>query len=143
MATNEINRYGYWLSVPVREDAESGSPIVFGSRPGVVQNIHKPEREPIPGYVALPPQSGFNLSGERLDDDNLLPEGTVFASVAFVGVWAFEIEGADTVTLGDAVYYNTADDTLSLGSGDVLYGHVVNRGTDGRLHVLLAGVTGA
>lgn len=144
MATNEINRYGHWLAVPVRKDAESGSPVLLGDTvPGVVQNIHKPEREPIPGYVALPTQSGFNLSGEDVADSGLYPPDTVSASVAFIGVWAFEIDGADTAVIGDAVYYNMADDTLALGSGDVLYGHVVNRGTDGRLHVLLAGVTGA
>jgi len=141
MATNEINKYGHWLSVPVRDDAQSGDPVVFGGRPGVVQVAYTPEREPIPGYVALPAQSGFNLSGQELENQDMLPEGTKFASVAFIGVWAFEIEG-DSVTFGDAVYYDGGTDTLSL-TGDTLFGHVVNRGTDGRLHVLLASTTGA
>lgn len=140
MATNEINKYGHWLSVPVHEDAQSGDPIIFGGRPGVVQVAYNPERESIPGYVALPVQTGFNLSGQELENQDLMPADSKFASVAFIGVWAFEIEHT-SVTLGDAVYYDTTTNTLSL-TGDTLYGHVVNRGTDGRLHVLLASTTG-
>lgn len=142
MATNEIHKYGHWLSVPVREDAQSGDPIMFGTRPGVVQVAYNPEPEQIPGYVALPVQTGFNLSGEDLEEQDMMPADTKFASVAFIGVWAFEIEDSDGVSYGDPVYYDDSDNSLSL-SGETLYGHVTGRGTDGRLHVLLAGVTGA
>ena len=140
MATNEIFRYGDWLTVPVPEDAEVGDAVVWGDVapiPGVIQVMYGPERPEIPGYEAYPVFTGFNESGADIDP-TLMPTGSVFGSVAFRGVWAFEIEGADTATLGDAVYYN---DGLTLASGGVLYGHVQNRGTDGRLHVRLAAVS--
>lgn len=138
MATNEINKYGDWLTVPVPEDAVSGDPVLFaGSVPGVVQVAYEAEREEIPGYEALPPQSGFNESGSAIGD--LMPSDMKFASVAFRGVWAFEISGGSDATIGDTVYYSDGELTLSSGGGDnSAYGHVINRGTDGRLHVRLA-----
>lgn len=141
MATNEIYRYGDWLTVPVPDDAAVGDPVVWGGGagiPGVIQVMYVPERPEIPGYEALPVATGFNESGEAIDP-NLIPEGTVFGSVAFRGVWAFEIEGGDTVEIGAPVYFT--DGELSLTAGGVLYGHVHNRGTDGRLHVRLAAVS--
>lgn len=141
MATNEINKDGWYLSVPVPETKNVGDPVVVGGSPAVIQNMYKPEREPIPGYAAFPQLNGFNLDGSELPT-GLMPPNTVFASVAYKGVWAFEITGADTVTLLDPVYYNAGE--LTLTAGGELFGHVVNRGTDGRLHVRLASVaTGA
>lgn len=141
MATNEIFRYGDWLPVPVPEDAEVGDPVVWGDEapiPGVIQVMYQPERPEIPGYEAYPVFTGFNESGADIDP-GLMPADSVFGSVAFRGVWAFEIEGAEGATLGDAVYFNGGE--LTLASGGVLYGHVHNRGTDGRLHVRLAAVS--
>lgn len=137
MATNEINKYGDWLTVPVPEDATSGDPVLFaGSVPGVVQVAYEPDREDIPGYEALPTQTGFNESGAAIGD--LMPSGMKFASVAFRGVWAFEITGSGDATIGDAVYYSGGELSLSGGEGAGAFGHVINRGTDGRLHVRLA-----
>lgn len=141
MATNEIHKYGDWLTVPVPEDAEAGDPIIFGDAPGipgVIQVMYQPELPELPGYIAIPRVPNGNESGEDIDDD-LMPADSVFGSVAFRGVWAFEIDGADTATIGDAVYLS--GDTLALGSGDALFGHVTNRATDGRLHVRLAAVS--
>lgn len=141
MATNEIYRYGDWLTVPVSEDAAVGDPVVWGEAPGipgVIQVMYVPERPEIPGYEAYPVMTGFNESGADIAE-GLLPEGTVFGSVAFRGVWTFEIEGAEDVELGAAVYYE--DGELSLTAGGVFFGHVHNRGTDGRLHVRLAAVS--
>lgn len=139
MATNEINKYGDWLTVPVSEDAVSGDPVLFaGSIPGVVQVAYEDERPEIPGYEALPTQTGFNESGAAIG--GLMPDGMKFASVAFRGVWAFEIDGAGDATIGDAVHYSDGELSLSGGEGSSAFGHVINRGTDGRLHVRLAAV---
>jgi len=141
MATNEIKKYGDWLTVPVPADAEAGDPVVFGEGagiPGVIQVMYQEELPDLPGYITIPRVPNGNEDGSAIDD-GLLPADTVFGSVAFRGVWAFEIEDADTVTLGAAVYFEDGD--LSLTAGGVLYGHVTNRGTDGRLHVRLAAVS--
>lgn len=141
MATNEIHKYGDWLTVPVPEDAVAGDPIIFGDAPGipgVIQVKYEEELPDLPGYIAIPRVPNGNETGDDIDD-GLRPEDMVFGSVAFRGVWAFEIDGADSATIGDAVYLS--GDTLALGSGDALYGHVTNRATDGRLHVRLAAVS--
>jgi hypothetical protein len=145
MATNEIHRYGHWLTVPVPADAEAGDPVVFGEAiPGVVQVAYKPERPEVPGYIALPRIPNGNESGEALDED-LMPEDSVFGSVAFLGVWAFDL-GDVTPTIGDPVYFTagtgTAVGTLGLtaGGADGVYGHVTNMGHDGNVHVRLASV---
>ncbi len=141
MATNEIHKYGDWLTVPVPEDAVAGDPIIFGDAPGipgVIQVKYEEELPDLPGYIAIPRVPNGNETGDDIDD-GLRPDDMVFGSVAFRGVWAFEIDGADSATIGDAVYLS--GDTLALGSGDALYGHVTNRATDGRLHVRLAAVS--
>ena len=137
MATNEIHKYGDWLPVPVPADAEVGNPIIFGDAPGipgVIQVMYQasPTRRVIT-IRACPTATPWH------DDPTLMPADSVFGSVAFRGVWAFEIDGADTATIGDAVYLS--GDTLALGAGDALFGHVTNRATDGRLHVRLAAVS--
>lgn len=146
MATNEIHKYGHWLTLPVPENKQSGDPVVFAGKPGVVQVIHEEERAPIAGYVALPTQSGFNESGEAIDSA-LMPDGMVFASVALIGVWAFVLDGEpENVEIGTPVFYNPAgnDGRGSVAtSGDAPYGIVTNRGTDGRYHVLLTTDGGA
>lgn len=143
MATNEIKRYGDWLTVPVPDDAESGEPILFGEGagiPGVIQEMYRPELPDIPGYITLPRVPNGNEDGSAIDED-LMPEDSVFGSVAFRGVWAFEIDGGDTVTLGAAVYITGARALTLTAGGNTLFGHVTNRGTDGRLHVRLAAVS--
>lgn len=141
MATNEIKKYGDWLTVPVPAAAEAGDPVIFGEGtgiPGVIQVKKQDELPDLPGYITIPRVPNGNEDGTAIAD-GLMPEGTVFGSVAFRGVWAFEIEGADTVTLGAAVYFDGGE--LSLTAGGVQFGHVTNRGTDGRLHVRLAAVS--
>lgn len=141
MATNEIYRYGDWLTVPVPDDAQVGDPIAWGTStpvPGVIQVMYVPERPEIPGYEAYPVMTGFNESGAAIDP-TLMPDGSVFASVAFCGVWAFEVANAEDVTIGDPVYLGDgALSTIDEAVDSMLYGHVHNRGTDGRLHVRLA-----
>lgn len=141
MATNEIHKYGDWLTVPVPEAAVPGDPIVFGDAsgiPGVIQTMYQADLPDLPGYITIPRVPNGNETGEEIDE-TLMPAGMVFGSVAFRGVWAFEIEGAETAAIGAAVYLTGTD--LVLGSGDAFFGHVTNRGTDGRLHVRLAAVS--
>lgn len=145
MATNEIHRYGHWLTVPVPADAESNDPVVFGGAiPGVVQEVYKPERPAVPGYVALPRIPNGNEDGSDIDPD-LMPADSVFGSVAFLGVWAFDL-GDVTPEIGSPVYFTEgtggAPGTLSLtaGGADGIYGHVTNLGHDGNVHVRLASV---
>lgn len=137
MATNEIHKYGHWLTIPVPVDLTPGSAYLFGGdTPCVIQVIHQAERPEIPGYEALPVMSGGNEDTSKIDPalipDGGAPEDYVFASVAFLGVWAFEIE--DDLAIGDEVGAN-ADGTVSAGTG---FGRVTNRGLDGRYHVRLA-----
>lgn len=141
MATNEIHKYGDWLTVPVPADAEAGDPVIFGDAPGipgVIQVMYQAELPDLPGYITIPRVPNGNTTGEDIDP-TLMPADSVFGSIAFRGVWAFEIAGADTATIGDAVYLS--GDTLALGAGDAFFGHVTNRATDGRLHVRLAAVS--
>lgn len=141
MATNEIHKYGDWLTVPVPNDSVAGDPIIFGGEsgiPGVIQVKHEEELPDLPGYITIPRVPNGNETGEDIDE-TLMPADSVFGSVAFRGVWAFEVEGADTATIGDAVYL-TAGNTVAL-AGTALFGHVTNRATDGRLHVRLAAVS--
>ena len=102
------------------------------------QVMYQAELPDLPGYITIPRVPNGNTTGEDIDP-TLMPADSVFGSVAFRGVWAFEIAGADTATIGDAVYLS--GDTLALGAGDALFGHVTNRATDGRLHVRLAAVS--
>lgn len=143
MATNEIHKWGHWLTLPVNEDARSGDPVVFAGNPGVVQVIYRDQLPEIEGYVARPMQTGGNESGTDIDA-SLLPDGTVFASVALVGVWAFSVDEDDETVLeiGTAVYYDSSGNggrgtVVTTASGNDAYGVVTNRGTDGRHHVLL------
>lgn len=144
MATNEIYKYGDWLTVPVPSDAVPGDPVVWGGAiPGVVQVLFKPELPPLAGYIAVPQVPNGNESGEAINSDHL-PADTVFGSVSFTGVWAFDIdEDTSTVAIGDPVFFTagagTAAGTLSFaGPGDGIYGHVHNRDYNGNVHVRLA-----
>lgn len=146
MATNEIYRLGDYLTVPVPADALPGDPVVWGDAiPGVIHALYKPELPEVPGYIRVPTVPNGNESGEAVDPTVVeVPADTVFGSVAFRGVWAFDL--GDTVpTIGDPVYFTAgsgaAAGTLSLtGPGDGIYGHVHNVGHDGNVHVRLAAV---
>lgn len=143
MATNEINKHGEWLTLPVNESARSGDPVVFGGKPGVVHVIYQDERAEMEGYVARPVMVGGNASGSDIDQ-TLLPDSSVFASVALKGVWAFSVDEDDDTVLeiGTAVYYDASGNSgrgtvVTTSTDNDAYGLVVNRGTDGRHHVLL------
>lgn len=148
MATNEIYKYGDWLTVPVPADALPGDPVVFGTGtliPGVIEVLFKPELPELAGYVRIPQVPNGNEDGTAVDTSIVeVPADTVFGSVAFRGVWAFDL-GEDVPTIGDPVYFTagagTAAGTLSLtGPGDGVWGHVHNVGHDGNVHVRLAPV---
>jgi len=154
MATNEIYKYGDWLTVPVPTNAVPGSPVLFGEGdaaiPGVVHALFKAPLPDVPGYITIPTIPNGNEDGEDLADlENspaLRPDDMVFGSVAFRGVWAFDLgDDLTAVTIGDPVYITRgtapAASTLSLtAGGDGIYGHVHNVGFDGNVHVRLAAV---
>lgn len=144
MATNEIYKYGHWLTVPVPSDAVPGTPVVWGGAiPGVVQALFKPELPEVAGYIRVPNVPNGNESGEAIDEA-LLPDDSVFGSVAFVGVWAFDLGDASAAAIGDPVYFTAGSGatpgTLSLAAGgaDGIYGHVHNLDYNGNVHVRLA-----
>lgn len=145
MATNEIYKYGHWLTVPVPTDAVPGDPVLWGDAiPGVIQVLHKAELPDLPGYITVPQVPNGNESGEAIDPA-LMPADSVFGSVAFIGVWAFDLGDASAVTIGDPVFVTqavgTAAATLSLaGPGDGIFGHVHNVDYNGNVHVRLAAV---
>ena len=147
MATNEIYRLGDYLTVPVPADAEPGDPVVFGDAiPGVIEVLYKPDLPDLPGYITVPRVPNGNESGEAIDTEVVeIPADHVFGSVAFRGVWAFDL--GDTVpTIGDPVYWSegtgATPGTLSLAAAgaDGIFGHVHNVGHDGNVHVRLAAV---
>lgn len=136
MALNEVHKYGHWLTIPIDQSSithVAGNGYMFADEPVVIQVIHQAERPELEGYVALPPTSGGNEDASNINPDLIStdPETTVFASVAFLGVWAFESDAA--LTIGATVALDAADPSkVVAGTG---FGVVTNRGLDGRYHI--------
>jgi hypothetical protein len=140
MATNEVYKYSQWIPLPVVEGTVNGSPVLVGDGlVGVAQEVGGLTQTWSIGGTALEPQP--NLTVSYVPASNHLEPG--YASVALVGAWALDVEGATLENVGDAVFITQgtggAPATLSLGSGDYRFGFLINMTTDGRAVVRIEG----
>lgn len=133
MATNEIFKYGHWLSLPlplrgsdpnVNEDpTRNGDPVLIGDIVGFAQEV---------GGVPVSYSVGSTTVTQTRNPANHLEPG--WASVALVGAFAYPVEGWDPVTMGSgtAVGINAATPgvraTLVANSeGDHWFGTIVGQ----------------
>lgn len=140
MATNEVYKYSQWISLPVVEGTVNGSPVLVGDGlVGVAQEVGGLTQTWSIGGMALAPQP--NLTVTQVPASNHLEPG--YASVALVGAFALEVEGATLEDVGSAVYITQgtggAAATLSMASGDYRFGFIVNVIPDGRAVVRIEG----
>lgn len=131
MATNEVYKYSQWIPLPVVEGTVNGSPVLVGDGlVGVAQEVGGLTQTWSIGGMTLDPQPNFTVT--QLPASNHLEPG--YASVALVGAFALEVEGATLEDVGSAVYITQgtggAAATLSLTGGDYQFGHVVNMTSD-------------
>lgn len=109
MATNEIYKYGHWISLPlplrgtdpnVNDDpTRNGDPVLIGDIVGFAQEV---------GGVPMTYSVGTTTVTQTRNPANHLEPG--WASVALVGAFCFPVEGWDPVTMGSgtAVGINAA-----------------------------------
>lgn len=137
MATNEVYKYSDWIPLPV-DPADllvvPGDPVRVNGLMGVAQVVGGHTNTYTIGSMTVTETDPISSS---------LEDG--YMSVALTGAFAFAVTGADENTeMGTAVYFVVGDtvtsSTLSTavvaGTG---FGHIVNRTTDGRFVVRLAG----
>lgn len=109
MATNEVNKYGFWLSLPLplrgsdptlnEDPTRNGDPVLIGDIVGFAQEV---------GGVPISYSVGTTTVTQTSNPANSLQPG--WASVALVGAFAYPVEGWDPVTMGSgtAVGINAA-----------------------------------
>lgn len=137
MALNEIYKYSDWIPLPV-DPADlqvlPGDPVKVNGLVGVAQAV---------AGVANTYTIGSMTVTETNPISHSLEDG--YMSVALTGAFAFDVTGADENTeMGTPVYFtvgnSSTSSTLTTSSGAGLgFGHIVNRTTDGRFVVRLAG----
>lgn len=137
MATNEIYKHADWIPLPIDPSTllvENGDPVKVNGLVGVAQVVGGKELSYTIGTMTVTHQEGSSS----------LEEG--YMSVALTGAFAFAVTGANGSTeMGTPVYFTVGDNdtqsTLTVTSGAGLgFGHIVNRTSDGRFVVRLAGV---
>lgn len=137
MATNEVYKYSDWIPLPVDPSTLQvlpGDPVKVNGLVGCAQAV---------AGVANTYTIGSMTVTETNPISHSLEDG--YMSVALTGAFAFAVTGADETTeMGTPVYFVEGDasnsSTLNVavvaGTG---FGHIVNRTTDGRFVVRLAG----
>lgn len=101
MATNEIFKLGQYLDYEVGE-VRSGTPVKIGKLNGVALTDSGGSKSAIDGR----PSGGVGNKEDR-------------ASIAHVGAFAVPVDnGSVTPAAGDAVYWNTDEDGLTLDDTD-------------------------
>jgi hypothetical protein len=137
MATNEVYKYSDWIPLPIDPSTLQvlpNDPVKVNGLVGVAQAV---------GGHTTTYTIGSSTVTETDTISASLEEG--YMSVALVGAFAFEVTGADENTeMGTPVYFVVGDlDTSSTLSTSVVadtgFGHIINRTTDGRFVVRLAG----
>ena len=109
MALNEVFREGNHLSHPVPNGTLSGKPVRVGILNGVAETDE--------GGTTVVVNGITQSSGGIGNKDN-------FASVSHVGVWELDVTGA--LTVGQAVYFKTSDNTLTAtATGNFLFGAAI------------------
>ena len=137
MATNEIFKHSDWIALPIDPSdllVVNGDPVKVNGLVGVAQVV---------GGATLSYTIG-TMTVTHEEGSTSLEDG--YMSVALTGAFAFAVTGASGSTeMGTPVYFTVGDtdtsSTLTVSSGAGLgFGHIVNRTSDGRFVVRLAGV---
>jgi hypothetical protein len=137
MATNEVYKYSDWIPLPIDPSTLQvlpGDPVKVNGLVGVAQAVAG-----VPNTYTI----GTMTVTETDPISSSLEDG--YMSVALVGAFAFAVTGADANTeMGTPVYFVVGDaDTSSTLSTAVVagtgFGHIVNRTSDDRFVVRLAG----
>lgn len=106
MALNEVFKEGNHLSLPVPDGTLSGKSL----RIGVLNAVAETDE----GGATVVVNGITQQSGGIGNKDN-------FASVSLVGAWEIDVTGA--LTVGQAVYIKTSDNTLTAtATGNFLFG---------------------
>lgn len=106
MALNEVFKEGNHLSLPVPDGTISGKSL----RIGVLNAVAETDE----GGATVVVNGITQQSGGIGNKDN-------FASVSLVGAWEIDVAGA--LTVGQAVYIKTSDNTLTAtATGNFLFG---------------------
>jgi predicted RecA/RadA family phage recombinase len=95
MATNELYKYGDWISLPVPADLASGAPVLVGHLAGVAQTKEG---------------EGGNADG--------------FASIALTGAFNLSVTGA-IASVGLPVYITAAHALTTTATANHLFGHAL------------------
>lgn len=131
MATNEIFKYGQWISLPLplrgddpdlnADPTRNGDPVLIGDIVGVAQEV---------GGVPVSYTVGSTTVTQTTNTANHLEPG--WASVALCGAWAIPVDGFDPAVHGSGttVYITAAAGvtpaTLSVtGPGDKMFGTLI------------------
>lgn len=133
MATNEIYKFGQWLSLPlplrgddpaVNDDPTiNGDPVLIGDITGFAQEV---------GGKPVTYTVGSTTVTQTRNTANSLEPG--WASVALCGAFAFPVEGWDPVTMGsgtpvgiNAASGSTRATLVANVEGDHWFGHIVGQ----------------
>lgn len=136
MATNEIFKHSDWIALPIDpSDLQvlPGDPVKVNGLVGVAQVVGGQQLTYTIGSMTVTHDEGST----SLEDG--------YMSVALTGAFAFAVTGASESTeMGTPVYFTVGDtdtsSTLTTSSGAGLgFGHIINRTSDGRFVVRLAG----
>lgn len=137
MATNEVYKYSDWIPLPIDPSTLQvlpGDPVKVNGLVGVAQAVAGVTNTYTIGSMTVTETDPISSS---------LEDG--YMSVALIGAFAFAVTGADENTeMGTPVYFVVGDaDTSSSLSTSVVattgFGHIINRTTDGRFVVRIAG----
>lgn len=133
MATNEVFKYGQWLSLPLplRGDDPSvnadptvnGDPVLIGDITGFAQEV---------GGKPVTYTVGSTTVTQTRNTANSLEPG--WASIALCGAFCFPVEGWDPVTMGsgtpvgiNAASGSTRATLVANAEGDHWFGHIVGQ----------------
>jgi hypothetical protein len=130
MATNEVYKYGQWISLPLPlrgndpqknlDPTRNGDPVLIGDIVGVAQEV---------GGVPSVVDTGTVVTMFKRNTANSLEPG--WASVALCGAWAIPVDGFDPAAhgAGTAVGIVAATEQeaakLVIGAGDHPFGHLI------------------
>lgn len=125
MATNEIYKYGQWLSLPLplrgddpnrnEDPTRNGDPVLIGDIVGFAQEVGGvPVIWPDPADKATKSTATFALARNTA---NSLEPG--WASIALVGAFAYPVVGWDPTTMGSGTPVGIKAGAPAAPSGDV------------------------
>lgn len=131
MATNEVYKFGQWISLPLplrgedphknEDPTRNGDPVLIGDIVGVAQEV---------GGVPITVDTGtVTTSIKRNTSDSLEPG---WASIALCGAWALPVEGFDHHVHGAGTAVGIVKATpeepakLVIGEGDHPFGHIIH-----------------